>query len=211
MPMGRAILFDLDGTLLDSRGDIADAVNVARARLGAPPLHDDDVERFIGRGSTWLLRQTLPNPDATRIAEARTIFFEHYRAHPLDRSTPFRDADRALANFAAAGIPMGLVTNKPRQLVVRILDGLGWTSRFGVVLAGDDLPERKPSPVPLLAALDQLGAARCQTLFVGDTDVDREAAAAAGVGFVAVAWGRVAVHAARVIEAFAELSAEIAQ
>ncbi len=194
-------LFDLDGTLLDTDADLAAAVNAARAALDLPALAVDAVRPHIGWGLGHLLRGTLPAALHGRLAAAREHFHAHYRAHLLDHSRPFADAEAVLATLGPARC--GLVTNKPGAFVDALVDRLGW--RFGVVVAGDTLIARKPDPAPLRHAAAALGVEPTAATYVGDSEVDLEAAANAGMHFVAVAWGRVASRAPRVIERFAEL------
>lgn len=127
----------------------------------------------------------------------------HYAAHLVDRSAPYPGVDAFLASQPRGSL--GLVTNKPSAFVTPILDALGWNDRFGVVLGGDTLPTRKPHPGPLLAALDALGARAGSSVFVGDSEVDREASRRAGIPFVAVRWGRVAQDAPVVVDDLATL------
>ncbi|MCB9537948.1 MAG: HAD-IA family hydrolase [Myxococcales bacterium] len=194
-------LFDLDGTLLDTDADLAAAVNAARAALGLPALGVDAVRPHIGWGLGHLLRGTLPAAQHARLSAAREHFHAHYRAHLLDHSRPFADADAVVAALGPARC--GLVTNKPGAFVDALIERLGW--RFGVVVAGDTLAARKPDAAPLRHAAEALGAEPSTVTYVGDSEVDLEAAAAAGTAFAAVAWGRVAPRAPRVVERFAEL------
>ena len=200
-PMTQAFLFDLDGTLLDTRGDIADAANAARAALGLPTMAEAAVEGHVGHGLGHLLAQVLPRALHGRLGEARAAFVAHYQAHLLDRTRPFPGAEELLARLA--GRPIALVTNQPGRFVDPILAGLGW--HFEVVLAGDTLPERKPHPAPVREALRRLGVAAEQALFVGDTEVDRAAAVGAGVAVGCVPWGRTTDLEGRRLTSLAEL------
>jgi phosphoglycolate phosphatase len=191
----QAVLFDLDGTLIDSTGDLADGANAARAAFGLPPLPEGEVAPAIGHGLGHLLRGTLPEGLHPRLEEARAAFHTHYAAHLLHRTRAYAGVPACLEHLAACGIPLGLVTNKPGRFVAGILDGLGWTERFETVVAGDTLPQRKPAPEPIRHAVDALGTEPEQTIYVGDSEVDLECAAAAGVPFVCVAWGRAAADA----------------
>ena len=198
-----AFLFDLDATLIDSAGDIADAVNTARSHFGLAPLTDDEVERQTGQGSGYLLEQTLPPSVHGQMSRIREIFFSHYRDNCLVRTRSYPGAEACLD--ALGHHPLGIVTNKPGMLTDRILEELGWTERFGVVVAGDTLPQRKPAPEPLLAALETLGVRPREAVFVGDTAIDRDTAAAANVHFVAVSWGRVAGSVERTVDRLDDL------
>jgi phosphoglycolate phosphatase len=185
----RALVFDLDGTLIDSDADIAAAANAARASCGLTPLPVEAVAAGIGWGLTHLLSAILPGVTAAAFAAARETFVDHYRAHPLVHTRALPGAERVLASWDG---PLGLVTNKPAVFVEPILAGLGWSGRFGAVVAGDTLSARKPEAAPLLHALERLGCPPQEALFVGDSEVDAATAAAAGVPFACVAWGRAA-------------------
>ncbi len=186
-----AFLFDLDGTLLDSRGDLADAANAARAALGLPPLSDEAVERHTGWGMAALLAGVVPEATPEMLVRAREVFIPYYQKHLLKRSPPYPRVEEMFE--ALAGHPLGLVTNKPAMFTVPIVEALGWNRHFGVVVSGDTTPQRKPAPEPLLHGLAALGVAPAEAIFVGDTPIDAETARNAGVRFIAVPWGRVAV------------------
>lgn len=194
----RALIFDLDGTLIDSDGDIAAAANVARAALDLPPAGVPEVAAAIGWGLGHLLERMLPGASPEQMARAREVFVTHYAAHPLVHSRPLPGAAALWAGLPL-GHPVALVTNKPMVFVGPILAGLGWDTRFQVVVGGDSLPQRKPDPAPLLHALAGLGVAAADALYVGDSEVDAATAQAAGVDHVTVAWGRHAADARHVI------------
>jgi 2-phosphoglycolate phosphatase len=203
--MKTAFLFDLDGTLLDSKGDLADAANAARRDLGLSPISDGEVERHTGWGMAALLAGVIPEADTAMLARGREAFIAHYRQHLLVRSRPYPTVDRMF--HALEGHPLGLVTNKPSMFGRPLLDALGWTSRFDATVFGDTLAARKPAPEPLLHAIAGLGRSPDACVFVGDTVIDRETAQRAGVRFVCVAWGRAAEGADRVVDDLALLPA----
>jgi phosphoglycolate phosphatase len=194
----RALIFDLDGTLLDSDGDIAAAANVARAVLDLPPMPVAEVARAVGWGLGHLLEQLLPGATSAQMSAAREAFVAHYAAHPLVHSQPLPGAEDLLA-AVPPGHPLALVTNKPMVFVRPILAGLGWDTRFAVVVGGDTLSQRKPDPAPLLHALAGLGMDAADALYVGDSEVDAATAVAAGVDYVNVGWGRNAGQAAHTV------------
>ena len=202
--MATAYLFDLDGTLLDSKGDLADAANAARAALGLAALPDAEVERHTGWGMAALLRGVLPEADAAGLESAREVFVRHYRTHLTSRSRPYPGVAEMFR--ALAGHPKGLVTNKPSMFGEPLLAELGWTTHFDVRVFGDTTAARKPDPAPLLHAVSALGCSRADCVYVGDTPIDQETAAAAGVRFVCVAWGRAAADAASRIDDLARLA-----
>jgi phosphoglycolate phosphatase len=186
-PRARAVLFDFDGTLIDSRGDIAAACNHALTTLGRAPLPEDVIAGFVGDGARMLLARalTLPPEDA-HVEQAIPLFNAFYEAHPADHTTLLPGAREALD--ALAGRPVGLVTNKPRGPTLAALTALGVLSRFAVVRTGSDGP-LKPDPRALTAALELVGVAPADAWMVGDGDQDIRAGRAAGCFTVAVTGG----------------------
>lgn len=198
-PRPAAVFFDLDGTLLDSARSITAGVTAARAGYGLPPLDPATVAAHVGGGLGALLRATLPPAHHADLAGARAAFHTAYRDHLLDA----RPMPGAGALLRALGPRAGLVTNKPRAYLGPLLAHLGW--RFGAVVDGDDRAGRKPDPGPLLRAAKHLGVDPRACVYVGDSPLDRDAARAARMPFVAVAWGHVAAD--HVIDTLAELDA----
>jgi 2-phosphoglycolate phosphatase len=185
----RAIIFDLDGTLIDSRGDIVAACNHTLAWAGRATLPSDVVAGFVGDGARTLLARAFGVPRESNELDAPlaegTGF---YAAHPIDRTTWMPGAERALAELPSRGVRLALVTNKARPVTVAILGALRVSSRFSAVYAGGDGP-MKPAPDPILRVCTELGVAPAETWMVGDAAQDIGSARAAGARAVAVLGG----------------------
>ncbi|MBI5368229.1 MAG: HAD-IA family hydrolase [Planctomycetes bacterium] len=188
-PAFAAVLFDLDGTLIDSRADIAAAVNHTLVALGRAELPLERVQSYIGDGVRVLMERAFADADAALIDRAIAVWRPWYLEHCLD-GTRLYPGVRELLD-ALTGLPLGVVSNKPAAPSERILAGLGVRDRFGAVLGGDSAPTRKPDPGPLLLAAEQLGcgARRGAVLMVGDSRNDVEAARRAGFASCGVLWG----------------------
>lgn len=186
----RAVAFDLDGTLIDSRHDLAAAVNGLRGELGLAALPLGEVVAKVGRGARNLVRRTLPPEIAGEDFErAFRRFGERYFDVCLDETALYPGIRELLECLDEAGLPLGVVTNKPERPTRKILQGLGLDAHFRVILGGDSLPVRKPDPEPLFEAARRLAAAPAATALVGDSSIDAETARAAGSPFVLVDWG----------------------
>lgn len=182
-----AVLFDLDGTLADTLADIAAALNAALGRHGLPPHDLPTVRGMIGDGARTLVTRAIRGEaEVEAVLESfRTI----YTADLIVATAPYPGVPAALAALAGAGVPMAVVSNKPHAMTVRITGALFPDVPFGCVLG--DLPERprKPAPDMLLYAAARLGVAPERCVYVGDSPGDMEAARAAGMAPVGVAWG----------------------
>jgi len=175
-----ALLFDLDGTLLSSEGDLALAVNDMRARHALPPLPLETVVSYVGDGLGKLAERSLQGAPVPFDLALRELS-EAYALHLVDTTHPLPGVDDGLRAFHAAGFPLALVTNKPARHARRLLDHFSWTPLFDAVVAGGDTPERKPSPVPVLRALEILGKAPSDAWMIGDHHTDLESARRASV------------------------------
>ncbi|HLF57989.1 MAG TPA: phosphoglycolate phosphatase [Thermoanaerobaculia bacterium] len=185
----RAVAFDLDGTLVDSRLDLAEAVNRTRGGLGFEPLAVASVVGMVGEGARNLVRRALGDaPEPALFERAFAAFLNHYDEVCLDRTRPFPGVE-ALLERLAARLPLAVVTNKPERFSRRIVDHLGWKERFRVLVGGDSLPTRKPDPGGLRHAADRLGTSIEGLLFVGDSRIDAQTAVAAGAPLVLAVWG----------------------
>ncbi len=180
----RLFLFDLDGTLIDSRADIARALNDALIRMGLAPLSTMRVGDFVGDGVQKLIQRALgevvgPNPGRDQVQIATRLYLEEYEAHLLDTTRLYDGVSEALQRLWWASF--AVVSNKPERFSRRILDGLRIGDRFCAILGGDSMPERKPDPAPLLKAMALCEAGAQETVMIGDSSVDILAGKAAGV------------------------------
>jgi phosphoglycolate phosphatase len=184
-----ALVFDLDGTLIDSRRDITTAINRMRAELGRPPLSLEEVVNLVGEGAKLLVYRALGGDVPEQILEkALATYLEHYRQVCLDTTHPYPGVE-ALLEAVAARYPLALLSNKGEALSRRILDGLGLSRFFREILGGDSLPTRKPDPTGLLVLARRLEVPPERLLMVGDTWIDAVTARNAGCPFALVEWG----------------------
>ena len=177
----RAVLFDLDGTLLDTAPDMVGALNTLLAEHARAPLDYAAGRVLVSHGSIAVVRRGFPDADATRFEQLRQRFLEIYAARLTRETRLFPGFEPVLATLEQRGIRWGVVTNKPGFLTDPLLAGLGLRERAACVLSGDTLPERKPHPRPLLVAAEQAGVPPSTCIFVGDALRDIQAARAAGM------------------------------
>jgi phosphoglycolate phosphatase len=181
----RGVIYDLDGTLVDSREDLADSVNAMLAQLGLPQRAPDLIHGFIGEGAERLIRRSLGPVHEERYPEAAPIWKKEYRRRLLARTRLYPGIGDLLRSLPDA---RAVLTNKPGAFAREILRGLGVADAFGAVLGGDEAP-RKPAPEGLLRICGILRVPRDQVLLVGDSAVDLATGRAAGVRVCAVTWG----------------------
>jgi phosphoglycolate phosphatase len=202
------VIFDLDGTLVDSGADIAAAANAVRERLNRPRLPEATVVGYVGDGARKLLERSLAHPDrpdeepepatAEAVDAALAMFLDIYGAHLLDRTRPYPGIMALLQALGPATLMVA--TNKPRQLTLPILAGLDLAGYFERVVAGDDVERRKPHPDHLRACLAGHAWRPARVAMVGDSPNDVAAARALGLHAVAVGWGLVDVERLRAAE-----------
>ena len=178
-----AIVFDLDGTLIDSVGDIHVALNQMLGQAGHAPLDVDTVTSFVGKGSSNLVTRVIKHvglsDDAASHAHYLSEFLDIYTSAPAKFTTVFDHVHEVLTDFQSSGIALGLCTNKPEAPTNVLLNVFGLTAFFGSIVGGDRLPSRKPDPAMLHLVMRELAVETC--LFVGDSEVDVATAKAAGV------------------------------
>lgn len=183
--MLRAVIYDLDGTLVDSREDLADSVNALLAELGLPELPLPTVVTYIGEGAERLVRRSLGEAHEHLIGRALPRWSALYRERLLRKTRPYPGVAALLCEAPAL---RAVLTNKPGALARDILEGLGLAAPFAAVVGGDQAP-RKPSPEGLLGLCRALGVAPREALLVGDSLIDVATGAAACVPVCAVTWG----------------------
>lgn len=188
------VLFDLDGTLIDSAPDLAGAANRLRADHGLPPLPLAQLRPMVGSGARGMVGVAFGvAPGDERFEPLRDAFLAHYEAGLLERTHPFDGVEAMLSALEAAGIPWGIVTNKATRFTTPIVAGLGLARRAAVVVCGDTTPHSKPHPEPLWHAARAMGLAPEGVVYVGDDLRDAQAAKAAGMAMVAATWGYLGV------------------
>lgn len=210
----KAILFDLDGTLVDTAPDLAAATDYALDRAGRPVIGLNAVRDMVGDGARALLEKGfrasggMPAPD--RFEAAFRDFMVYYGRHLADTSRPFPGVATCLAQLAELGYALAVCTNKPEGLSRSLLDQLGLSSFFGAIVGGDSLLVRKPDPGHIHGTLDKLGSGFSWSAMVGDSANDVNAAKAAGLPCVVVSFGYTKISPAelggdRLIDHFADL------
>lgn len=211
MPL-RALLLDLDGTLVDSARDLQEALNAMLAEEGLRPVGLEECKGMIGDGGGKLVERALAatGGDPARQPACLARFLARYEAEPTRHTRPYPGVVETLERARARGLKLAVVTNKPEAATHLVLEALGLAGLFDAVVGGDTLPRRKPDPDPVLLALDRLGVAPGDALMVGDNHHDVNAARAAGVASVAVTYGyshvpHAELGAGRLADRFAEV------
>lgn len=184
------VLFDLDGTLLDTAPDLAAALNQLRRERGQPALPVAAIRSTVSHGSPGMLKRCFDlEPETSEYAELNLRFLAQYRQAIAVETALFPGMDAVLAYLERTGIPWGIVTNKPDWLTEPLLQALGLRSRAACVVSGDTLPQRKPEPEPLWHACAQVGVAPGEALYIGDAERDVQASRRAGLVALVAGFG----------------------
>jgi phosphoglycolate phosphatase len=203
--------FDLDGTLLDTSGDLAAAVNYAIGRLGRAPFPVEEIKPFVGRGAKVMLERALTasgecTPEL--LEESLPVLLDYYQQNLAIHTIPYPGLLAAMDRLEAAGVRMAICTNKAERFAVPLMHQIGLAERFASIIGGDTIGIAKPDPAPIHAMIERAGGGR--TIFVGDTINDIAGARNAGVPSIAVSFGFIegtveALEADAIIHHFDEL------
>ncbi|PQQ26256.1 phosphoglycolate phosphatase [Photorhabdus luminescens] len=189
----RAIAFDLDGTLVDSAGGLADALDQALLAKGLPAAGKERVAAWIGNGADIMVERALTWANVKLTAqlhkETRELFDRFYETTVTTGSQLFPEVKVTLTELAKHNLPMGIITNKPTPFIAPLLASLGISEYFSLVLGGDDVKEKKPHPAPIYLTMGTFGLRKEELLFVGDSRNDILAAQAAGCPCVGLTYG----------------------
>ena len=185
----KGVLFDLDGTLLDSAPDFVATVNAMRAARGRGPIALDALRPHVSKGARAMTAAAFADVDAAERDGWIPEFLDVYRGELGRHGRLFEGVATMLERLEAAGTPWGIVTNKPEGLAAALMPLLGWEQRCAVLIGGDTLAVRKPDPLPLLVAAERIGVAPRECVYVGDDERDIVAARAAGMPSIVALWG----------------------
>jgi phosphoglycolate phosphatase len=183
------IIFDLDGTLIDSKEDLVNSVNAMLAWKHRDPLPHDVVASYIGNGAPMLVKRALPGLNEDDHLAALQFFLDYYREHMLDATALYPGVREALDRLHGAGIPLAVLTNKPVRFSVQLIGGLGLAGHFFQIYGGNSFEEKKPHPIGIERLVAESDADRERTVMVGDSAVDVLTARAASVKACGVSWG----------------------
>jgi phosphoglycolate phosphatase len=184
------LIFDLDGTLVDSKLDLAQAVNATRSHMGMSALDHERVYSYVGNGAPVLIRRAMgAHATEPQVQEALEFFLEYYREHYLDFTTLYPGVREALDRLRDGGKRMAVLTNKPVRISRAILDGLGVSGHFFQVYGGNSFDLKKPDPVGVRTLMLEAGIPAERTLMIGDSGVDIQTARNAGIASCGVTYG----------------------
>ncbi|HEV2388343.1 MAG TPA: HAD-IA family hydrolase [Candidatus Acidoferrales bacterium] len=187
-PEVEALIFDLDGTLIDSKRDLVLAVNATRRWMSLPPLDEELISSYVGDGVQKLIERALgEGTEAGRVSEAMAYFLDYYRGHMLDHTVAYAGVREALD--ALAGRPMAVLTNKPVKFSVEILKGLALERYFRRVYGGNSFEKKKPDPMGVNRLLNEFQIGPRQAMVVGDSAIDVRTARNAGTWAAGVTYG----------------------
>jgi phosphoglycolate phosphatase len=184
----RALIFDLDGTLIDSEADLIDSTNAMLRELARPVLPAATISGFIGHGAAKLVARAIaPDADQQQQTHALQVFLRHYEQHKLDQTRAYPGVPETLEKLFP--LPMAVLTNKPTDISKSILHALKLSKYFPIIYGGDSFQTKKPDPFGARAILSEFAVAPTAALFIGDSEVDVQTARNAGMLAAAVNYG----------------------
>src|ERR1035438_1254575 len=186
----RALIFDLDGTLIDSKRDLIHSVNAMLNELGRERLDQETISGYIGHGAPMLVSRALGgHAQGEELRKGLQFFLAYYEEHKLDSTCGYPGVAETMVELTGKQVPMAVLTNKPVRISVRILEGLGLAKYFRVVYGGNSFETRKPDPFGANKILGEFGVAPGEAMIVGDSEVDVQTARNVGTTAVAVNYG----------------------
>jgi phosphoglycolate phosphatase len=184
------LIFDLDGTLIDSKLDLAHSVNATRLHMGMKDLPHERIFSYVGNGAPTLIRRSLePGASEEQFQQALAFFLAYYRDHMLDYTTLYPGVAETLDALLASGKRMAVLTNKPVRISKAIIDGLGLSKHFFQIYGGNSFDQKKPHPIGIETLLSETGVAPAGAMMIGDSSVDIQTARNAGIKACGVTYG----------------------
>jgi phosphoglycolate phosphatase len=184
----RALIFDLDGTLIDSKLDLVHSVNATLRHLHRPQLPDETISSYVGNGAPVLVAKSLgPDVNPGELDRALKFFLNHYEGHKMDNTCAYPGVPEALRELSA--MPMAVLTNKPVRISVRILEALGLAKYFRAIYGGNSFPAKKPDPLGVHTILREFSTTANEAVLIGDSEVDVQTARNAGILSAIVNYG----------------------
>ncbi|MEO5926174.1 MAG: HAD-IA family hydrolase [Bryobacteraceae bacterium] len=189
MKSAELLIFDLDGTLIDSKLDLVNSVNATRAWMSLEPLSVERISSYVGNGAPNLIKRALPDATDPQLEEALNYFFAYYKEHMLDATVLYPGVREALDELHAANKAMAILTNKAVRFSQTLIQRLNLDAHFFRIYGGNSFPEKKPHPIGLQTLMQERNVAPERTVMIGDSAIDIQTARAAGTKAIGVDWG----------------------